>query len=132
MRHLRVAAAWQQGLPSPGADPSASSWRFDAACATSDPDLFFPVGSTGTALRQAERAKQVCAGCPVRLQCLEWALETDQPHGVWGGTDEVERARMAERRYRRAGIEAPTELGGRRDGDTITPQSDVPLRARSA
>jgi WhiB family transcriptional regulator, redox-sensing transcriptional regulator len=47
------------------------------------------------AMRQAEKAKAVCADCPVRRDCLEWAIETDQPHGVWGGLDEVERGRLA-------------------------------------
>jgi WhiB family transcriptional regulator, redox-sensing transcriptional regulator len=65
-----------------------------AACSSCDPDLFFPVGSSGAAIRQTEEAKAVCAGCPVRAECLQWAVETDQLHGVWGGLDEVERGRL--------------------------------------
>jgi len=45
-------------------------------------------------LRQTLRAKAVCAQCPVRSECLEWALETAQPHGVWGGLDEQEREHL--------------------------------------
>lgn len=45
-------------------------------------------------MRQTVRAKAICAQCPVRRQCLEWALETHQPHGVWGGLDEQERERL--------------------------------------
>ncbi len=96
MRSLRVAASWQQGIPEPGKDPSAGAWRFLAACANYDPDLFFPIGSSGPALRQAARAKAVCAGCQVRIECLEWAQDTHQTHGVWGGLDENERLELAE------------------------------------
>jgi WhiB family redox-sensing transcriptional regulator len=54
------------------------NWRDQAACLDEDPELFFPVGSTGPALEQTERAKAVCADCPVRAACLDWALETNQ------------------------------------------------------
>ena len=94
MRSLRLAASWQVGLPETGRDAQASAWRFQARCADQDPDLFFPVGSSGPALRQTILAKAVCAQCPVRAECLEWALETAQPHGVWGGLDEQERERL--------------------------------------
>ncbi|MGH8902334.1 MAG: WhiB family transcriptional regulator [Egibacteraceae bacterium] len=46
---------------------------------------------TGRALEQTREAKQVCAGCPVRSQCLDWALATNQQDGVWGGLSEDER-----------------------------------------
>jgi WhiB family transcriptional regulator, redox-sensing transcriptional regulator len=61
------------------------------ACRHEDPELFFPVGSTGPALLQAARAKAVCAGCPVRIDCLDYAIETGQSAGVWGGVSEEER-----------------------------------------
>jgi WhiB family redox-sensing transcriptional regulator len=94
VRSLRVAASWQVGIPEPGQDAQAAAWRFHARCADQDPDLFFPVGSSGPALRQTLRAKAICAQCPVRAECLEWALDTAQPHGVWGGLDEQERERL--------------------------------------
>ena len=56
-----------------------------------DPELFFPIGSIGPALRQIEDAKQVCRNCTVADVCLQWALETGQDAGVWGGLSEVER-----------------------------------------
>ncbi|WP_329131274.1 WhiB family transcriptional regulator [Streptomyces sp. NBC_00670] len=74
------------------------NWRERAACRTEDPDLFFPVGTTGPALLQIEEAKSVCRGCPVRDACLEWALETGQNIGVWGGTTEMERRALKRRR----------------------------------
>ena len=67
------------------------TWRTDAICRDTDPDLFFPIGTTGQALTQIARAKQVCGECPVRVDCLEYALETNQDSGIWGGLSEEER-----------------------------------------
>ncbi|MEU9592139.1 WhiB family transcriptional regulator [Streptomyces sp. NPDC048193] len=66
-------------------------WLRRAACVDEDPELFFPVGTTGPALRDVAAAKSVCARCPVRTQCLALALETVPTSGVWGGTCEEER-----------------------------------------
>lgn len=70
------------------------NWRSDAACRDTDPDLFFPVGTTGSAIEQNEQAKAICANCEVQVQCLQFALETNQDAGVWGGTDEEERRKL--------------------------------------
>ena len=72
-------------------------WRNSAACRTEDPDLFFPIGTSGPALLQTEQAKAVCRRCPVREQCLQWALRTGQSTGVWGGTSEEERRALKRR-----------------------------------
>lgn len=69
-------------------------WRARAACRLCPPELFFPSGSTGIALERMERAKQVCEACEVRAECLRFAIETRQEFGIWGGTDEKERARL--------------------------------------
>lgn len=74
------------------------SWRDEALCRDTDPDLFFPVGTTGQALIQIERAKTVCGECPVRFDCLEFALETNQDAGIWGGTSEDERRLLRRQR----------------------------------
>ena len=79
------------------------NWRDHAACRHEDPDLFFPIGTTGPALVQTQRAKAVCEGCPVREQCLDWALGSGQSIGVWGGTTEVERRRLRRRASSRRG-----------------------------
>ncbi|MGH2705387.1 MAG: WhiB family transcriptional regulator [Actinomycetota bacterium] len=72
-----------------------SDWRHDAACQDiPDPDIFFPIGSTGPALEQVEAAKRICRTCPVRAQCLTWALDTNQETGVWGGLSEEERREL--------------------------------------
>jgi WhiB family redox-sensing transcriptional regulator len=76
-------------------------WRADAACAQVDPDLFFPVGVTGPAVGQIAAAKAVCSGCPVRSECLEFAIATNQEYGVWGGASEEER-RVLRRQWRAA------------------------------
>ena len=73
------------------------NWRNRAACRTEDPDLFFPIGTSGPALLQTEQAKAVCRRCPVREQCLQWALDTGQSIGVWGGTSETERRALKRR-----------------------------------
>jgi WhiB family transcriptional regulator, redox-sensing transcriptional regulator len=78
----------------------STGWRDQAACRDTDPELFFPVGTAGPALVQIGRAKQVCARCPVRVPCLEWALGTGQEAGVWGGTSEDERRAVRQRRLR--------------------------------
>lgn len=69
-------------------------WRRDAVCRDTDPDLFFPVGTTGPALEQIATAKSVCDACPVTEPCLEFALLTNQDSGIWGGTSEDERRRL--------------------------------------
>jgi WhiB family redox-sensing transcriptional regulator len=79
------------------------NWHDDAACRDEDPELFFPIGSTGQALVQLQQAKAVCAGCVVQSQCLEWALSAGVEHGVWGGWSEDERRALRRRtaRHRR-------------------------------
>ena len=66
-------------------------WRHHSVCRDEDPELFFPIGTSGPALLQVEQAKKVCGRCPVSNECLKWALETGQDAGVWGGTSEDER-----------------------------------------
>jgi WhiB family redox-sensing transcriptional regulator len=80
-------------------------WREHAECRTEDPDLFFPIGTSGPALLQTEQAKAVCRRCPVMQECLTWALESGQDAGVWGGLSEDERRALKRRnaRARRAG-----------------------------
>ena len=67
-----------------------------AACLAAEPDLFFPVSAAGPAVAQVVAAKAVCRGCPVRAECLGYAVQTAQEHGIWGGATEEER-RLARR-----------------------------------
>ena len=66
-------------------------WQSSAACRDEDPELFFPVGTSGPAVTQVAQAKAVCGRCPVSSQCLTWALDSGQDSGVWGGKSEDER-----------------------------------------
>lgn len=65
------------------------SWHADARCAEIDTDLWFPDKGEST-----KEAKGVCAACPVRAECLEYALDINERFGVWGGTSERERRRL--------------------------------------
>jgi WhiB family transcriptional regulator, redox-sensing transcriptional regulator len=79
------------------------SWQDRAACAGMDAQLFFgPDGERGQEreIREA-KAKAICALCPVRAQCLDYALKNSIKQGIWGGLNYEERAR--ERRHRARG-----------------------------
>lgn len=85
---------------SPPAVEGLMSWLHRARCQDEDPELFFPVGTTGPAVVQAEMAKAVCFKCPVSEECLEWSLKIGGDTGVWGGMDEVERRGLRRARRR--------------------------------
>ncbi len=70
----------------------AGDWRSEAACATADPEAFYPDDEN-----RSRAAKTVCAGCPVVAQCLAYAFTANEPFGVWGGlgTDERDFVRTA-------------------------------------
>ena len=86
----------------------AANWRDRGACHETsptgkplhNPELFFPVGTTGPALLQTASAKAVCARCPVMDECLAWALGSNIEFGVWGGLSEGERRALKRRRAR--------------------------------
>lgn len=84
-----MALTWSRNI-----DWDVDDWRDHAACRDTDPDLFFPVGSTGPAVEQISSAKAVCFDCEAQGPCLEFALATNQEAGVWGGTSEDERRRL--------------------------------------
>ena len=85
---------------------NAMNWRAAGACLSADPDLFFPISSSGPAERQIARAKTICAGCRVRRECLEFAITHDQVHGIWGGTTPEDRQRERRRKRRAAAAAA--------------------------
>jgi WhiB family redox-sensing transcriptional regulator len=71
----------------------AERWQDDAACTDLDPDWFFPERGESTAV-----AKEVCMGCPVREECLAYALANGITSGIWGGTTERQRRRLRRER----------------------------------
>jgi WhiB family redox-sensing transcriptional regulator len=98
---IETTLAEMLGLP-PGED-----WLAGALCAQTDPDTFYPDKGGST-----RAAKQVCARCPVKADCLEYALAHDERFGIWGGTSEPERrilrrARRQSRRRTEPGLTAP-------------------------
>ena len=70
-------------------DTASIPWSSDARCDSADPELFFPRDGTDNTL-----AKSICQTCPVRRQCLDYALETRQKYGIWGGMTEAQRRRL--------------------------------------
>ncbi len=79
----------------PAPSELAANWRDDAACRGLDTELFFP--GQGESIMEA---KQICSSCPVRVECADYALDSGQRFGIWGGT--TERDRRRERGRRRA------------------------------
>lgn len=74
-------------------DDTATAWMDRGACRNYPPAVFFPSDGVGV-----ERARKICATCPVTAECLEHALEHRIDHGVWGGCSERERRRILKRR----------------------------------
>jgi WhiB family transcriptional regulator, redox-sensing transcriptional regulator len=90
------------------------TWRDVAACLDENPELFFPIGNAEPALRQIEDAKVVCRRCEVIETCLQWAIESRQDAGVWGGLSADER-RALKRRTARADRAQRVDLADRLD-----------------
>jgi WhiB family redox-sensing transcriptional regulator len=86
-------------------------WVHRARCKDEDPELFFPVGTTGPAASQIAQAKAICMQCDVRTQCLEWAMATIQDAGVWGGLSEEERRALRRARRRAEAARVPISIG---------------------
>lgn len=77
------------------------NWQDRALCRGANADLFFaPHHVEKKEDREAReaQAKAVCARCPVRRECLDFALAVREPHGIWGGLNEIERRRVLQRR----------------------------------
>jgi hypothetical protein len=95
VRPVTLTPTGRGGLPKAAAvTPAAAALnlpphRMDGICNTTDPDAFFPEVGEPTA-----PARAVCAGCPVRVECLTWALLNDERHGVWGATSPPQRTRL--------------------------------------
>lgn len=69
-------------------------WRQRAACLEYPAVLFFGLDDSETPVERRIRedeAKRICSTCDVRRECLDYALETKEPYGIWGGLTEIER-----------------------------------------
>jgi WhiB family redox-sensing transcriptional regulator len=80
---------------------SGEAWQARAACRGPQASTFFPpthAERKEERMGREQRAKAICAGCPVRQECLEYAIAIREPHGIWGGLNETERKQVLERR----------------------------------
>ncbi len=82
--------------PAQTATDLVADWRARAACSGYPNAIFFPV-SEDTDQEAVDRARAICAVCPVSQACLEYALESNQRAGIWGGTTERERKSLRRR-----------------------------------
>lgn len=91
-------------------DWNIADWRERSACRYVEPSLFFPMGDGVDAFIQTEDAKRICQICPVRSECLDFALQANLESGIWGGTSEDERRKLR-RRWLASRRKAPAESG---------------------
>lgn len=75
----------------------ADDWRHKSICRDEDPELYYPIGTSGPALLQIEQAKATCRRCPVKDECLQFALDAGIDTGIWGGLSEEERRAVKRR-----------------------------------
>ncbi len=79
----------------------SESWQERAACRGPQAEVFFPPSHAerkDEKLARESRAKGICAECRVRDDCLGYAIRIREPHGIWGGLNELERKQLLERR----------------------------------
>jgi WhiB family transcriptional regulator, redox-sensing transcriptional regulator len=81
--------AWQRG-----------DWQSQGACLNADPDVFFPISVAGASATQIRTARAICAGCAVRSDCIDFAVENREIQGIWGGTTDDERKKLRRARAR--------------------------------
>ena len=90
-RAVAIAVKLLARFTSAPAGPSQGEWTERALCRQMDPEVFFPPkGDAGT------QAKQVGTQCPVRAECLDYAITADEKHGIWGGLNRAERQRAGQ------------------------------------
>lgn len=89
------------------------SWRYEAKCMDVDTSIFFPPRDRRLYKPIADKAKAICWGtgesdpeCPVRSQCLWYAVSMDDTHGIWGGMSHRERSHL-KRKYERSKLSIP-------------------------
>lgn len=96
-RPLKSEAGLVDQLLLRGRDGIDHGWQQDAACAGNDPEAWFPLES-GRNRAEVAYAKSICATCPARNPCAEYAIESGERHGVWGGLTVRDRDRIRRQR----------------------------------
>jgi WhiB family redox-sensing transcriptional regulator len=104
-----TAGVWRVAVHISHDTSEQPGWQEYANCLGVDPDLFFPERGAST-----REAKEVCRGCVVRDDCLEFALVNGEKFGIWGGMSERERRRLRRQRAiaRRASEAASQTIAG--------------------
>ena len=83
------------------ATQAETAWHLRAACRGPQAQMFFPPAGSERKeerLDRERRAKSICMSCSVRIACLDYAVRIREPHGIWGGMNELERRDIIERR----------------------------------
>jgi WhiB family transcriptional regulator, redox-sensing transcriptional regulator len=108
------------------------NWQAARACKDAHPDLFFGPEHEGVRAREIRQAqaKALCATCPVRAECLEFALERSEVYGIWGGLNGKERRDVIKARKGTNGVSTKpfphgTEWGARRHREEGTRPCDI-------
>jgi WhiB family redox-sensing transcriptional regulator len=83
---------------------AAPDWQEEGLCRQVDPELFYPEKGQSSA-----SAKLICSRCPVKDECLRFALDRDEPFGIWGGTSEQDRRKMKGKQSRKRTGPTPRE-----------------------
>ena len=90
--------------------PAVDWQEWGAACAGEDPSIFFAPDyweTTDEKRTREAKAKEICRGCPVQAECLEFGLAASEGHGLWGGFNESERRRIIFLRARKFAVAEP-------------------------
>jgi len=90
MKQLRIVSSWSESMDA--ALVHRPDWHDQAACRDEPNGMFFPPEDNRELVM---RAKEVCADCPVRAVCLNYALESPEEFGIWGGKTSAERRQMS-------------------------------------
>lgn len=89
---IRASAPWDNGNGT--IEWEEDDWVKKGNCGTEDPEIFFPDPRSKLG---NEKAKSICSGCPVKLDCFQYAIDRDLRFGVWGGFGELDRERLTGR-----------------------------------
>ena len=94
-RHRMSSGNWSRFMSETvvtGRTFDLAEWRHDAACRDQPTDLFFP--PHGVSHHEVDRARTICQRCTVREDCLAYALDNREVHGIWGGLTERQRRQL--------------------------------------
>ena len=83
-------------------------WQAQALCRRRDAEHFYApphLERREEKLQREQAARALCAQCPVQRTCLEYSLVVQEPHGIWGGLNELERRRLLRQRAAQGDVE---------------------------